>query len=266
MFEPSLAYRFAQGSSALLIAASATDTCAQVQAPVTIELLGSYSNLDGGQPDGDAVNVRGTWIFDGGHVARAEVLKEHKFGAVGGIVGGSYTRVFDPDWYATGTLAFGNGGPNWANQRIDLDLATKWTAARDIVSHLAVYGADYDADRSDFGLRLSLVAYLPGPAVIEGGITFNVSEPGAVHSRMPFASVTWGREGEQYLTLRLSNGTEAYQALGAGEQLVDFHSRSLGLAWRRWVDRRWGFIATAENYSNPTYKRNTVGVGLLVQY
>ena len=286
MFKPTLANRLVRWPAALLLGAGAPSADAQTQAltptemqlptqaqpptptqaPVTLELLHSRGKLSAGQPDAHATNFRGTWVFGDGQVAQVEVLDETKFNARGGIVAGSYTRVFDPDWYATGTLAFGHGGPNWANRRIDLDVATKWRAARDIVSHVALYGATYDADRSDRGLRVSLVAYLPGPTVVEGGITLNVSDPGAVRSQMPFVSVTWGREGEQYLSLRLSSGTEAYQALGASQQLVDFHSSSLGLAWRRWVDRRWGFIATAESYRNPTYKRNTFGAGLLVQF
>lgn len=250
----------------LLCAASASLHAQVAQAPVTLEINAAHGRLTAGLPAADAANLRATWLMPGGDVARAELLDERKFGARGGIVAGSWTHIFAPDWFATGTLAAGHGGPNWANQRLDVDVATKWGAARNWVSHVALYGARFDGKRSDQGLRVSLVAYLPGTLVLEGGATLNVSQPGAVHSQMPFASLTWGRDGEQYLSLRLSSGTEAYQALGAERQLVNFHSSSGSLAWRRWIDRGWGLVASAEAYRNPSYRRNTVGAGVFVQF
>jgi YaiO family outer membrane protein len=238
----------------------------QVPTPVTLELTAARGKLTAGLPNARAFNFRAAWLFADGHVANAEVLDESKFGARGGVVAGSYTRVLHANWYATGTAALGHGGPNWANQRLDLDVATKWGAARDIVSHVALYGARFDNQRSDLGLRVSLVAYLPAFTVIEGGVTFNVSAPGSVRSQMPFTSLTWGREKEQYISLRLSSGTEAYQALGTAQQLVNFRSSSLAFGWRRWVGPDWGFIASAESYRNPTYTRQTLGAGLLLQF
>ena len=232
----------------------------------TLELLGAHSQLTAGQPQGHATNVRGTWVFGNGDVARAELLDETKFGSHGGIVAAGYTRVLTPDWILAGTLAAGHGGPNWANGRGDVELGTKWGDAGWLLTRVALYHARFDGDRSDQGLRLAAVAYLPGSFVLEGGVIANVSQPGRVRSAQWFASSTWGSEGVQYVSLRASSGTEAYQAIGAGQQLVDFRSRSLGLSWRRWLGRPWGFIAQAEHYRNPSYERNTVGVGLFVQW
>jgi YaiO family outer membrane protein len=83
---------------------------------------------------------------------------------------------------------------------------------------------------------------------------------------MPYASATFGREGQQYLSLRATEGTEAYQALGAAAQLVNFHSRSAAATWRCWVGPKWGVMAQAEHYRNPSYQRRTVGVGLFAQW
>jgi YaiO family outer membrane protein len=276
MNKPTLYRRLAQQPAVLLLAVAACSACAQVQAqvqaqaqvqpPITLELTGNQGQLTAGLPKARAVNLRGTWVLGGGRVAGVEVLDESKFGARGGVLAGSYTHVVNDDWYVAGTAAWGRGGPNWANQRLDLDVATKWGAARNIVSHVALYGARFDAGRSDRGLRLSLVAYLPASTVVEGGVILNVSEPGSVRSQMPYASLTWGHEGEQFVVLRLSSGTEAYQALGTAQQLVNFRSSSVGLTWRRWVGQQWGFIASAENYRNPSYARRTLGAGLLVQF
>ncbi len=253
-------------SLAVLCTGVVAQTAAEAPPPRALAMSLSQGRLTAGLPDARAANLRGTWVLADGQVAGFEALDETKFGAHGGVLAGNYTRSFGPDWYATATLALGHGGPNWARQRVDLDVATKWGAARAIVTHLAVNGATYDNDRSDRGVRASVVAYLPGALVLEGGILLNVSSPGAVASHMPYASLTWGREGAQVVSLRVSSGTEAYQALGASQQLVDFHSDSLALGWRCWVAPRWGFVLNAEQYRNPTYQRRTAGAGLLVQF
>ena len=254
-------FAFAQGSEAVPALASAP-----APTHTTVETLFTHGRLTAGLPDADALNVRGTWVFDGGDVARAEILDERKFGSRGGIGAISYTKVLSADWFATGSVALGHGGPNWANARADVELSTKWGEQRSVVTRAALYQARFDNDRSDRGLRLAVVGYLPGSVVLEAGVTFNISEPGAVRSQMPFVSATVGSDGVQYVSVRASSGSEAYQAIGAGQQLVDFNSRSLGLGWRRWVSRQWGFIAQAEHYRNPSYERNTFGAGVFVQW
>ena len=234
--------------------------------PMTWELLTNNSELSAGLPDGHAWNLRASVGLPRGDVLNLELLEETKFGAHGGVAAVGYTAVLSPDWYLVQTLVGGQGGPNWANVRVDTQISRKWLAQRQLVTSAALYWAWFDNARSDAGLRLGLAWYLPVPAVLEAGITFNVSQPGRVHSRMPFASVTLGRERSQYLSLRYSEGTEAYQALGDGAQLVDFRSRSIALNWRRWIGRDWGFSAQAEHYRNPSYMRRTLGAGVFVQW
>lgn len=254
-------------TATLLLAASAGAMAQSADGTrSTLELTGSHGTLSAGLPDAQALNVRGTWNFSGGDVLRAEALAERKFGSNGSIVAAGYTRVLSTDWLLSGTLALGHGGPNWARQRADVEVSAKWGAARNIVTRAAVYHARYDASRSDSGLRLSAVLYTAVPLVLEAGLIVNVSDPGRVSSRMPFASATYGSEGVQYLSARASAGTEAYQAISAGQQLVDFRSRSLGLNWRRWMGRQWGFIVQAETYHNPSYERTTFGLGAFSQW
>lgn len=250
----------------LLVCASGATAQAVLPVRSTVDVAVAHGNLSNGLPQAESVNLRGVWRLDNGDVAYAELLDERKFGRRGGIAAGAYTRVFSPDWYATATVAAGHGGPNWANARIDAQVSRKWLDARQLVTSAALYGARYDNDRTDSGLRLSAAWYLPLPAVLEGGVTFNVSQPGRVHSHMPYVAATFGREGWQYVSVRATSGTEAYQALGGSQQLVDFHSNSQSLAWRRWIGQRWGFSAQAERYRNPSYQRHTVGLGLFVQW
>lgn len=239
-----------------------------VDAPprMTWDLQATHSALSAGLPDGNAVNLRGSLALPGGDALLVDLLGERKFGATGGVAAAAYTAVLSPDWYLVQTLGAGHGGPNWANFRTDTQVSRKWLAQRQLVSSAAVYKAFFDNDRSDTGLRLSLAWYLDAPAVLEAGVVVNVSQPGSVNSRMPYASVTVGREGAQYLSLRVASGSEAYQAIGRGAELVDFHSSSVALGWRRWVGPRWGVTAQAERYRNPSYRRHTFGLGLFMQF
>lgn len=259
-----LTFIFRTPVALLLLATSAAQ--AEAPLPATVELTGAHGSLNKGQPQANALNLRGTYELGGGDVARAELLQETKFGSRGGIAAAAYTKVLGDDWIVAGTLAAGHGGANWANTRVDVELTTKWLASKTLLSRVALYRALYDGSRSDSGARVALVGYLPGSFVVEGGWLANRSQPGGVNSHQTFGSVTWGSEGEQYIAARFSTGTEAYQSIAAGQQLVGFSSHSVGLNWRRWMARSWGFIAQAEQYRNPSYERSTLGAGVFVQW
>ena len=250
----------------VMCCASQAQTPAPSPKTRSFDLIALRSSLTAQLPAGEAVNVRMTWDLEGGNSLQGELLEERKFGAGGGVAAVTYTQRLNEDWYATGTLALGHGGPNWANQRIDLQLSRKWLAQRQLVTSVALYGAAFDAGRSDRGARLSAALYGDLPTVTEVGITFNESHPGGVRSRMPYASAVFGHVGEQLLSLRLSSGREAYQAIGASSSLVDFHSRSLSVNWRQWLAADWGFSAQGEFYRNPVYERRTLGAGLFAQW
>jgi len=234
--------------------------------PLTVDVVATGGKLTDKLPDASALDLRLTLEEAGGHVFGIELLRERKFGADGGLLAASYTRVLAPDWVLAGTLTGGHGGPNWPNHRVDVELTTKWLQSKTLLTRVALYRAGYDNDRSDRGGRLSLVGYLPGTVVVEGGAIVNVSQPGRVDSTMPFFSATLGSAGVQYFSARVASGTEAYQALGGGAQLVNFRSRSLGLTWRRWLAPDWGYTLQGEAYHNPTYERLTLGGGLFMQF
>lgn len=246
----------------------ADHACAQVTRPLrtTLETVGSAGHLSAGLAEAQALVLRGTWDFEGGNVLRLEALAENKFARRGGTNGIGFVKTLSPDWSVAANLALGHGGINWASSRVDVEASAKWGEARNIVTRAGLYHARFEGERSDRGLRLAVVDYLPNALVLEAGIILNVSEPGAVHSQMPFVSATVGQDGKHYVTLRLSSGSEAYQAVEVNRQLVDFDSQTLSLAWRRWVDRQWGLIVQAEHYRNPSYERTSLGAGLFRQW
>ncbi len=237
-----------------------------VSARSTWDLQTWRSNLSAGLPDGEAVNVRGAIVLRNGDVLNLELLRERKFGETGGVAAGSYTLQISDRWYAVQSLALGEGGPNWSILRSDTQISRKWLSQGQLVTSAAVYGAALHHNRSEAGMRLAAAWYLPAPVVLEAGVVLNLSQPGNVFSHMPFASMTVGRDGVGYFALRVASGTEAYQAIGAGAQLVDFRSHSVAATGRVWLGPTWGLTAQAERYSNPTYKRHTLGVGLFVSF
>jgi YaiO family outer membrane protein len=232
----------------------------------TWELQGNDSQLSANLPDGRAVSLRASWALAGGDNLQAELMQERKFGDVGGIAALAYTRVFSDDWFGTGTFVYGHGGRNWADLKLDLQMSRKWLESRQLVTSVAIYRALYDAGRNDSGYRLSAAWYATLPVVWEAGVTLNTSQPGGIHSQMPYVAVTMGREKDQYLSLRYNRGSEAYQAVGREAQLVGFRSRGVTASWRRWLGTDWGVTALAEHYHNPSYVRRTLGVGVFAQW
>lgn len=230
-----------------------------------IELTQQQSRNSASLPSGRATSLRGSWALSQDTVVNAEWLSEKKFGANGGAAVVGATRNLNEDWYASASLTRGWGGPNWARNRLDASVSRKWGANRQLVTTLGGYRANFDAGRNDRGLRVSANYYLNHFVVFEGGATFNTSNPGKVRSQMPYLAVTLGQEGLQYLSLRVSSGSEAYQSIGAGAQLVDFNSQTWGLDWRYWMAPDWGVTVHAERYLNPSYHRTTVGGGLFLQ-
>lgn len=245
---------------------------AQAQAPETpaarrgqVEITQRESRLSAGLPAGHATSVRGNWALGQDTVLNAELLSERKFDARGGVAAIGATQTLDADWFASASLSRGWGGPNWARTRIDGSVSRKWGSRQALVTTLGAYRGNFDAGRSDRGLRVSANYYLNHFVVFEAGTTFNSSHPGQVRSRMPWLAVTLGTEGLQYLSLRVSRGSEAYQSLGTAAQLVDFDSQSISLDWRYWLAPDWGMSLHAERYLNPNYRRTTLGGGLFLQ-
>jgi YaiO family outer membrane protein len=230
-----------------------------------IDLTQRQSRHSANLPTGHATSLRGNWALSQDTVLNAELLSEKKFGAQGGVAAVGATQNLDPDWFVSASLTRGWGGPNWARTRLDGAVSRKWGADRQLVTTLGAYRGNFDASRSDRGLRVSANYYVNHFVVLEGGVSFNSSHPGKVRSQMPYLAVTLGTEGLQLLTLRASRGSEAYQSVGTSAQLVDFDSQSLSLDWRYWLAPDWGMTLHAERYLNPSYRRTTVGGGLFLQ-
>jgi len=259
-----LATSFLLMAAALTIGPRAQAEGLRTPQRASIELVASQSRLSADLPDGSAANLRATWSPRSGTLLSAEALSEKKFGATGGLAGLGLTQELGERWYGSVAGLGGWGGVNWAAQKLDLSLSRKWGERRQFVTTLGGYRARFEGGRSDSGLRLSATHYVNAGLVLDAGAAFNRSQPGSVGSVMPWFAATLGSEGWQYVSLRVSRGSEAWQPLVGSAQIVDFKSSSVGIDWRRWVEPGWGFVLRAEHYTNPSYHRNTLGAGVFM--
>jgi YaiO family outer membrane protein len=87
-----------------------------------------------------------------------------------------------------------------------------------------------------------------------------------VDSHSAFGAITWGEDGNQYVTLRHDRGREAYQSIGENVLLVDFPSHVTSLSWRRWLSPRCGFNLRVERYASANYDRTGGEAGVFCGY
>ncbi len=118
----------------------------------------------------------------------------------------------------------------------------------------------------DNNVNLGAAWYLAQPLVLEAGVRFNRSQPGAVNTHQQFIAATAGRNQQDLLAARVSWGGEGYLPIGPSSSLVGFNSNELTLAWRHWLSKRMGLSSTLSHYRNPSYERTGIDVGAFLEF
>ncbi len=222
----------------------------------------NYHVLTGGQGNWFGQYLRGAVDVKQRDIWTYEIVNQEKFRDHGVFFSVGDTHVFDEDWYGNLSLGTSAGGFFWPRFRADAFINRKWLAERSLITTLGVGYYDAKDVHYDLSGYLGAAYYFPAPWIVEGGLRYNVSQPGSVTSLSPFLAVTYGRNKAHYLTLRYSFGREAYQLVGPSATIVDFHSQVVSFTWRQWLTRDWGFRVFAEHYNNPFYERNGLEVGI----
>jgi len=203
---------------------------------------------------------RGPDVWDG------ELNAQHEFGDAGAYFAIGDTHTFNPDWY--GALTFGSsaGGFFWPHYRTDAFLNKKWMARKQLITTagFGYYAAkDVHRDRIFF---LGSTYYLERPWIVEEGMYFNVSSPGAVFAPAGFVAVTRGRTQHQFIVVRAGFGEEAYQLVGPTESLTQFQSQTVTVTWRKWLGNNWGFNFVGDYYHSPFYTRGGSSLGFFKEF
>jgi YaiO family outer membrane protein len=231
-----------------------------------MQLLYDRQRLSGGFGDWSGLTLRGTWRARPDDLLAAELSSLRRFGAGGTYASVGDTHTFNPDWYGSLSVGAGDGAFYLPRYRVDATLNRKLLASRQLVG---TFGAGYyraPDGHTDRSLLLGATYYFNAPWIVEGGVRFNHSDPGAVQTSQQYVAVTAGRPQADLFTLRHAWGGEGYLATAANSQLVNFRSRETSVGWQHRLGPHHGVSLGAVHYSNPLYRRTGLAVGVFADF
>jgi YaiO family outer membrane protein len=230
-----------------------------------VEVGGSYRQLTNDFGDWSGGYARGVYA-EGKNIWSGEINGQHEFGDGGVYLAAGDTYNFTSNWYASLTLGSSVGGFFWPRFRADAFLNHKLLSRKQFIATLGYgYYASKDVHR-DQSVYVGTTYYFQKPWIIEDGIRFNVSNPGAVFSPAGFVAVTEGTNNHHYVTVNAGFGEEAYQIVGPTTVLTQFQSQNLTITWRQWIGKTWGFNLVADYYHSPFYQRGGGSFGIFKEF
>jgi YaiO family outer membrane protein len=200
------------------------------------------------------------------HVLESEIALSRRFTQDSVFVGISDTYTFNDDWYGSLAVGAGDGAFYLPRYRVDAAIYKKLLTDRRLVGSI---GAGYyraPDGHTDNSLSLGMVYYFPKSWILEGGVRFNRSLPGSVQTRQQYVAATYGQDKHDLVIARYGWGKEGYLAVAANSQIVNFKSSEATLTWRHWFNPYTGMLFSATRYSNPSYRRSGVNIGLFKSY
>ncbi|NRO96993.1 YaiO family outer membrane beta-barrel protein [Paraburkholderia sp. NMBU_R16] len=207
------------------------------------------------------VRLRGLHQF-GNQTVTGELSQLRRFGQSTTFGAVNYVRDFDADWFGAIGFSGTTSGTILPSERVDLSLNRKVLPQRNLVLSL---GAGYAWNRSGHRDQLyhaGVIWYATPKLIGEIGMNYNVDAPGSVKAPAYYAAVSYGTIGKSVLGIRGSFGREAYQAIGAANQIVDFRSNEIDVQWRYWITKTWGAQLEFNAYHNPYYSRRGFEISL----
>ena len=222
--------------------------------------LGAQS-LSNGYGDWKDLTLRSTYSMNQ-HVLKAEVSRNQRFNQNGLFVGASDTYTFNDDWYGSLAAGVGDGAFYLPRYRVDGAIYRKMLPERNLVGSIGVGYYRAPDGHTDRSLSLGVSYYFASPWVLEGGVRFNDSLPGSINTQQQFVAATYGRDKHDLVTARYGWGKEGYLAIAVDSQLVNFRSSEASISWRHWFNPTMGLLISATRYTNPTYHRSGLNVGL----
>lgn len=230
-----------------------------------VEAGGSYENLSNGFGRWDGGYARGV-LVTGNNTWNGEINGQQEFGDSGVYMAAGDTYNFNSNWFGALTLGSSVGGFFWPKFRADGFINRKWSSRKQFIT---TFGAGYymakDVHR-DSSVFFGSTYYFTKPWIVEEGIRFNLSSPGAVFSPAGFVAITEGSDKHHYVTANLGFGEEAYQIVGPATVLTRFESQTGTLTWRQWLGKKWGFNLVADYYHSPFYHRDGGSIGFFREF
>lgn len=239
---------------------------AQATKKVEIEAGANYRALTNNYPPWRGLYLRSILQPESRDTVYLEALRQSEFGDTGTYMSAGDTHVFNQEWYVFLAAAGSSGGFFFPRVRVDGQLNKKWLARRQLVTSVGGgYFMAKDPHR-DANINLGAIYYFRSPWIVQGGIRWNRSAPGAIVSQSQFLALTQGQDGRHYLVFRGETGRQAYQAIGPAAVLVDFPVQVFSAGWKEWLGEDWGFNAVTEYYTSQVYRRTGVSVGIFKSF
>ncbi|MFZ0804125.1 MAG: YaiO family outer membrane beta-barrel protein [Terriglobales bacterium] len=230
-----------------------------------VETGADYMTLTNGFGSWSGGYSRGVYQ-QGKNIWNGEITGQQEFGDAGVYFDAGDTYNFNPDWYGALTVGSSAGGFFWPRFRTDGFLNKKWLGRKQLITTLGVsYDMAKDVHR-DHTFYLGTTYYFQKPWIVEEGLYFNISHPGAVFAPAGFVAVTQGHNKQQYITVRAGFGEEAYQLIGPTASLSQFNSETLTITWRKWMGPNWGFNFVGDYYHSPFYLRGGSTFGFFKEF
>ncbi|MGR8918842.1 MAG: YaiO family outer membrane beta-barrel protein [Gammaproteobacteria bacterium] len=237
-----------------------------VAAPLgEIEAGGLYYGVNEGFEDTYGVYARGRLNL-GKDEWLAEGVQLDRFGDDGFFGGLGNIHHFDERWFSQLAIGSSSGGFFWPELRIDANLSRRWGARKQLVTTAGVTYFDAKDIHSDTGFRVEGVYYSDSPWVLQGGVTYNNSEPGSVGSVSGYAAISHVVDGARIVSARLGGGEQAYQPFENDRFKQDISFGTLRVTCKQWVGRRWGINVAAESYFSDSYDQHGVEIGLFQEF
>ena len=227
----------------------------------SLELSAGSQNLSAGFGNWKEIGLRGTYAT-GPHILQGELTQNRRFGQNGTFAGLSDTYTFNDDWFGWFSVGAGDGAFYLPRYRLDTSISRKWLDKRNLVTSLGLGYYSAPDGHTDRSLTAGVAYYFEAPWIVEGGVRLNHSSPGSIKSQQQFLALTYGRDKQDLVTARYGWGNEGYLAITSGTQLVNFDSREGSIAWRHWLNPRTGLLIGANRYTNPSYNRTGVTLGV----
>lgn len=214
--------------------------------------------------------VRGHVQAQPGTTVQWGVARERHFDERGNVGSIGIVQDINESWYATAGVS--GGSASYHNKyRGDVGVNHKWGQDKHLVTGVGVMASKSQDDvHRDRAVSVHQMAYLPGDVVVQGGATYNHSNPGSVDSARGHVAITQGREKQHYISARVDHGREAYLPTAAvqnpGQPNVAFTSTEVSVEWRQWLSDQYGYTLGARRYHNPYYDRTGVSAGVFVDF
>lgn len=228
---------------------------------LSLELSAGAQKLSNGFGNWNDITLRGMYALPS-HVIQAELSQNRRFGLSGTFAGIGDTYTFNEDWFGGVSLGVGDGAFYLPRYRVDATVSRKLLAQRNLVASVGLGYYNAPDGHVDKSMSIGAAYYFDTPWIVEAGVRFNHSNPGAIRTKQQFVAATYGRDKQDLVTARYGQGTEGYLATTSTSQLVNFRSKEANLMWRHWFAPSTGWLLGLNRYENPSYNRRGLNVGL----